>query len=114
MRKMLLLKGLCDRQERKHAWIQDEDAEFSVLSAEAADQQLGETDSRDDSPTVIMQRNKEKQMRKMLLLKGLCDRQERKHAWIQQKVEKKAQSMLEKELRKLNMKSNVEHGRGQK
>merc|ERR1740123_1526178 len=50
----------------------------------------------------------------MILLKDLCNRQERKKAWIQQKVEKQTKKMLENELRKTNMKSNVERSRGQK
>merc|ERR1740123_1182932 len=50
----------------------------------------------------------------MILLKDLCNRQERKKAWIQQKVEKQAKKMLESELRKTNMKCNVERSRGQK
>merc|ERR1740123_2409779 len=50
----------------------------------------------------------------MILLKDLCNRQERKKAWIQQKVEKQTKKMLENELRKTNMKSNVERARGQK
>jgi len=83
-------------------------------SAEVADPQFDRTECRDDAPTASVQRNKEKQMRKIILLKTLCDRQERKHAWIQQKVEKQSKKMLEKELRNTNMKSNVDTGRGQK
>jgi hypothetical protein len=54
-------------------------------------------------------------MRKMVLLSTLRDRQECKHAWIQQKLEKQAKNMLEKEIRNTTtMKSNVDHVRGQK
>jgi len=99
----------------------DDSAELSVDvysrcgdSAETADPQFRKPDCRDDAPTTSVQRNKEKQMRKMALLRTLCDRQEHKHAWIQQKVEKQAKNMLERELSKTNMKSNADRGRGQK
>merc|ERR1719491_297082 len=55
----------------------------SAESADAADPQVGRTEWRDDTPEEIVQRNKEKQMRKIISLRSLCDLQERKHAWIQ-------------------------------
>lgn len=113
------LDGLLDPTELAFS---DESAELSVDlfsgcagSAEAAEPQFGSTECRGEAPAASVQRNKEKQIRKLVLLKTLCDRQERKHAWIQQKVEKQAKNLLERELRNTTtMKSKVDHGRGQK
>jgi len=114
-----ILDGILDATDL--AWMGEREELTSDMNSSPVDlgtrgdyHQHCRGDCSRDALAGSVQENKAKQMVKITLLRALVNRQEAKQAWIHEKMQKKARKMVEKELRKTNMKCNAEHTRGGK